>query len=50
MKFRLALPVSLAVCIGLSAHPMGNFSVSHFSGITVESAQVRIDYVLDIAK
>ena len=50
MKFRLALPVSLAVCIGLWAHPMGNFSVSHFSAITVEASKVRIDYVLDIAE
>ncbi len=50
MKVRLALPVSLAVCVGLGAHPMGNFSVSHFTGITVESSKVRLDYVLDIAE
>jgi nickel/cobalt exporter len=34
----------------LTAHPMGNFSVSHYSRIEVGPSQVHIDYVLDLAE
>ena len=32
------------------AHPMGNFSVSHFSGIHVGPGSVEIRYILDMAE
>lgn len=41
----LAAPASPA-----SAHPLGNFSVNGYSGITVTPGRVRVDYVVDIAE
>ena len=32
------------------AHPMGNFSISHYSGITIERHAVEVRYLLDIAE
>src|SRR5580692_3588507 len=34
----------------LTAHPMGNFSVSHFTRFDVEKKVVKITYVLDLAE
>ncbi|HUS05762.1 MAG TPA: hypothetical protein VMZ52_05685, partial [Bryobacteraceae bacterium] len=44
--------VVLTVCgsAALFAHPMGNFSVSHYSRIEVAANRVNIDYVLDLAE
>jgi nickel/cobalt exporter len=49
MKRRLSLPLFL---IGgmLWAHPMGNFSVSHYSRIEVSGNGAAIRYVLDLAE
>ncbi len=33
-----------------SAHPMGNFSVNHYSKITLEEKLVRVQYVIDLAE
>jgi ABC-type nickel/cobalt efflux system permease component RcnA len=33
-----------------SAHPMGNFSISHYTAIRVEPDGVRLRYVLDLAE
>jgi len=33
-----------------SAHPMGNFSISHYSGITVGRGVVELYYLIDIAE
>jgi ABC-type nickel/cobalt efflux system permease component RcnA len=49
MKHRLLLPVFLASGL-LFAHPMGNFSVSHYSRIEVTAQGARIRYVLDLAE
>ena len=49
MKHRLLLPVFLASGL-LFAHPMGNFSVSHYSRIEVNAQGARIRYVLDLAE
>jgi len=32
------------------AHPMGNFSISHYSGIRIERGFVEIHYLIDIAE
>jgi nickel/cobalt exporter len=59
MKHRLArtvsagvLAVSLIVLVPVvaGAHPLGNFTVNQFSGITVRSDGVDITYVLDMAE
>jgi ABC-type nickel/cobalt efflux system permease component RcnA len=51
---RLAGFFSLLFLLGLcrlaSAHPMGNFSVNHYSKITIESDRIRIDYFIDLAE
>lgn len=33
-----------------SAHPLGNFTVNRYSGLTVSPRQVRVDYVVDMAE
>jgi ABC-type nickel/cobalt efflux system permease component RcnA len=40
----------LSLCRLASAHPMGNFSVNHYSKITVESDRIRVDYFIDLAE
>ena len=32
------------------AHPMGNFSVSHFAGLRIETNAVELRYILDMAE
>ncbi len=49
MKHRLPLLVFLATGV-LWAHPMGNFSVSHYSRIEVTGKGLEIRYVLDLAE
>jgi nickel/cobalt exporter len=48
MKRYLGLSVFLAAFAG--AHPMGNFSVSHYSRIEVQPQGVAIRYILDLAE
>src|SRR5579859_2650390 len=40
----------LSLCRMALAHPMGNFSVNHYSKITVESVGIRVDYFIDLAE
>ncbi len=40
----------LLCCFGVSAHPMGNFSVSHYSRLQVTAHGVELQYVLDLAE
>jgi ABC-type nickel/cobalt efflux system permease component RcnA len=51
---RLGEFISLLFVLGLcrlaSAHPMGNFSVNHYSKITLESDRIRVDYFIDLAE
>jgi nickel/cobalt transporter (NicO) family protein len=57
---RLARPRQLLVCLltllaalapsAASAHPLGNFTVNHYSRIEPGADQVRIVYVLDMAE
>jgi nickel/cobalt transporter (NicO) family protein len=49
MKRRLSLPLFLVGGM-LWAHPMGNFSVSHYSRIQVAADGATIRYVLDLAE
>ena len=32
------------------AHPMGNFSINHYSKLVLEGQEIRIDYILDFAE
>jgi ABC-type nickel/cobalt efflux system permease component RcnA len=47
----LAVAATLALLPALSmAHPMGNFSVSHYAGITVDGRFVEVRYFIDMAE
>jgi ABC-type nickel/cobalt efflux system permease component RcnA len=46
----LFLLLLLGLCRSASAHPMGNFSVNHYSKITVEGDRIRIRYFIDLAE
>lgn len=48
--FSLSLSLSLSLPRSASAHPMGNFSINHFSGLEVHPTFVRVTYVLDMAE
>jgi nickel/cobalt exporter len=43
-------PVGLMAAVFLSAHPMGNFSVSHYTRLEPSSSGVEVTYVLDLAE
>lgn len=44
------LLLSLSLCRPASAHPMGNFSVNHYSRITLDRDRIRIHYLIDLAE
>jgi nickel/cobalt exporter len=46
----LSLLFVLGFCRVALAHPMGNFSVNHYSRITFESDRVHINYFIDLAE
>ena len=46
----LALFLLLGYCRLAAAHPMGNFSVNHYSKITLESDRIHIRYFIDLAE
>src|SRR5215831_1296224 len=49
---------AFAILVGLAvseppaaaAHPLGNFSISHYAGIRIEGDSIRVRYVLDMAE
>ena len=45
-----AWPLLFVLALTLSAHPMGNFSVSHYARIEVSGGGAQIRYVLDLAE
>ena len=46
-----ALCASLLVApVGSDAHPMGNFSISHYSALTIRPTGVEVRHVLDLAE
>jgi len=52
MKTRISAP---AVCLLITvsacfAHPMGNFSINHYSGLSVGQKSVQIRYAIDMAE
>ena len=46
----LLAALALLAPSSVGAHPMGNFSISHYAAILVEPEEVRIRYVLDLAE
>ena len=54
-RWRLLLPVSLLVALFgtyqiTAAHPLGNFTISHYSELVFEQNRVTIHYALDLAE
>ena len=51
---RLYCFLSIALCLWLAprgfAHPMGNFSVNHYSKISLERDGIKITYIIDLAE
>src|SRR5262245_2278773 len=45
----LIATILLTPCLS-AAHPMGNFSINHFSALEVHGTFIRISYVLDLAE
>ena len=54
--FRILSAVALVLAIGLVApiaalaHPLGNFTINHYAGITVSPTAVHLDIVIDMAE
>jgi ABC-type nickel/cobalt efflux system permease component RcnA len=46
----LSLLLMLGLCRPALAHPMGNFSVNHYSKITLEGDRIRVNYFIDLAE
>ena len=46
----LSLFVLLSLCRLAAAHPMGNFSVNHYSKIVLDTDRIRIRYFIDLAE
>ncbi|MBV9771395.1 MAG: hypothetical protein JOZ32_17625 [Bryobacterales bacterium] len=50
MKRLLRFALAWIATPGVFAHPMGNFSVSHYSKLEVTDRGVQLEYVLDLAE
>jgi len=51
MKFYLTTALFILACaFSAAAHPLGNFSVNHYSRIEVEKSQIKLRAVLDMAE
>lgn len=50
LRSALALGVLLALPCPGAAHPLGNFSISHYSGLTVAPDAVTLRYLIDMAE
>lgn len=46
----LGVPLVLAIPTAAVAHPLGNFTVNHYSRLELSTDQVRVFYVLDMAE
>lgn len=42
--------VLLGICSSLNAHPLGNFTVSHFARLEVQEARVNVRYIVEFAE
>jgi nickel/cobalt exporter len=46
----LVLLASLAIPLAAAAHPLGNFTINHYAGITVSPVSIHLDIVIDMAE
>jgi nickel/cobalt transporter (NicO) family protein len=45
-----AIAIALVAARPVDAHPLGNFTINHFAGITVAPSEIRLDVVIDMAE
>jgi ABC-type nickel/cobalt efflux system permease component RcnA len=45
-----AIAATLVAAGPVDAHPLGNFTINHFAGITVAPTEIRLDVVIDMAE
>ena len=45
-----AIAASLVAARPADAHPLGNFTINHYAGITVAPDEIRLDVVIDLAE
>jgi nickel/cobalt exporter len=45
-----AVGAALAMPLAAAAHPLGNFTINHYAGITVSPTDVALDVVIDMAE
>jgi hypothetical protein len=50
LSFLLLVVISVSITPATLAHPMGNFSVNHYSKISLESDGIAIRYIIDLAE
>jgi nickel/cobalt exporter len=46
----LAVMAGLALPAAAAAHPLGNFTINHFAGLTIAPDRVDLDIVIDMAE
>jgi nickel/cobalt transporter (NicO) family protein len=46
----LAILAAVAIPAAAQAHPMGNFSINHYTRIVASAREVEVDYVIDMAE
>src|SRR5689334_3235146 len=58
MSIRRRLVLAFALCLAAlalavpatSAHPLGNFTINHYSGLRVSTSAILVDHVMDYAE
>src|SRR5581483_4459143 len=49
-KVLLVFAALLLTAADGAAHPMGNFSINHYSGLEIAPGEIRVRYILDLAE
>lgn len=50
MRIDRLIVTLVLVTANAAAHPMGNFSISHYAGIHVQAKTVELEYIIDMAE
>ena len=50
LAFAMSLAALALVVPATSAHPLGNFTINHYSGLRISATDVLIDHVTDFAE
>jgi ABC-type nickel/cobalt efflux system permease component RcnA len=50
LTIAMALSAAVAIPRAANAHPMGNFSINHYTKIVAGTREVELDYIIDMAE